>query len=333
MKKVMKVTALVMLLLMVIGVFAGCNQKGTEQEGAAEQPQMAEQPQKNLIDIAQEMVPLASLPPAIFDTMPVPSGVAVSANEKAAVDYSNARDGYIMVKYLGNSDKALKVLIVGPSANTYTYSLNLNGEYDVYPLSDGNGGYTVTVYENVEGTKYATVNTAKFDVTLTNEFAPFIRPNQFVNYNTNSKTVATAAELIGDIDDPLEKIALVFDYVTENLTYDEELAANVKSGYLPDVDAVLAGGRGICFDYAAVMTAMLRSQDVPTKLVVGYTGEVYHAWINIYSDETGWIGSVVYFDGESWKLMDPTFYSTAGGSENVKKYIGDGSNYTAKYLY
>jgi len=326
MKKVMRITALVMVLLMAIGVFAGCNQQAAEQDGL-------EEPQEKIIDIAQEMVPLAGLPPAMFDTMPVASGVAVSSNEKAVVDYSNTKDGYIMVKYSAKTDKGLKVLVIGPSTTTYTYSLNSKGDYDVYPLSDGNGSYTVTVYENVEGTKYATVNTAKFNATLTDEFAPFIRPNQFVNYTESSKTVAKAAELIDGLNNPLEKIAAVFEYVTSNLSYDEDLAANVKSGYLPVLDAVLQIKRGICFDYAALMTAMLRSQGVPTKLVVGYTGEVYHAWINIYSEETGWIGSVTYFDGVSWKLMDPTFYSTAGGSENVKKYIGDGSNYTAKYLY
>ena len=78
---------------------------------------------------------------------------------------------------------------------------------------------------------------------------------------------------------------------------------------------------------------MLRSQGIPTKLVVGYAGKAYHAWISVYSEETGWINNVIYFDGKDWKLMDPTFASTANQSAAVMKYIGDGTNYTTKFLY
>ena len=90
---------------------------------------------------------------------------------------------------------------------------------------------------------------------------------------------------------------------------------------------------GICFDYAALMAGMLRSQGVPCQLVVGYAGKAYHAWINVWSEEKGWIDGVIYFDGESWQRMDPTFASSADRSDSIMKYIGDGKNYTVKYLY
>ena len=41
---------------------------------------------------------------------------------------------------------------------------------------------------------------------------------------------------------------------------------------LPSVDETLKTKKGICFDYAALMTAMLRSQGIPTKLEIGYQG-------------------------------------------------------------
>ena len=37
-----------------------------------------------------------------------------------------------------------------------------------------------------------------------------------------------------------------------NISYDEEKARTVESGYLPDVDETLESGKGICFDYAAL---------------------------------------------------------------------------------
>ena len=46
------------------------------------------------------------------------------------------------------------------------------------------------------------------------------------------------------------------------------------------------------------MTAMLRSQGIPSKLEVGYAGESLHAWINTYIDEIGWVDKIIRFDGE-----------------------------------
>ena len=95
----------------------------------------------------------------------------------------------------------------------------------------------------------------------------------------------------------------------KNLKYDTKKAKTVQSGYLPDLDKVLAKKKGICFDYAALMTGMLRSQGVPCKLVVGYAGSAYHAWISVWSEDT------------------------AKNSASIKKFVGDGSNYSPKYLY
>ena len=82
-----------------------------------------------------------------------------------------------------------------------------------------------------------------------------------------------------------------------------------------------------------MMAGMLRSQGIPCKLIVGYAGSAYHSWLNVYTEESGWINSAVFFDGTTWKLMDPTFASSGNQSSDIMKYIGDGSNYTSKYIY
>lgn len=107
---------------------------------------------------------------------------------------------------------------------------------------------------------------------------------------------------------------------------------NVSYGYLPNVDDTLTSGTGICFDYAALMTAMLRSQNIPTKLEVGYSGDTYHAWISTYVDDKGWVDNIIEFDGDSWQIMDPTLGAN-NDSKSVKKYVGDGSHYVVKYTY
>jgi transglutaminase-like putative cysteine protease len=122
-------------------------------------------------------------------------------------------------------------------------------------------------------------------------------------------------------------VEAIFNFVVSNLTYDYEKAASVQSGYLPDLDRVLLEKKGICFDYAALMTGMLRSTGVACKLVVGYADSQYHAWISVWTPEGGWIDGVIFFDGEKWQRMDPTF-AAAGGSDAMKNVV-----YTSKYVY
>jgi len=263
---------------------------------------------------------------------PVASGTKVKKSGSATIDYSNTGDGYVMAKYTASTTRKLKAQVKGPSGIIYTYDLT-PGQWATFPLSDENGSYRVTIYENVSGTKYAMVLSETFKAEMTDSFAPFLRPNQYVDYSAASQTVAKAAELTKGKTESLEKVKAIYGFVVNNFTYDKQKAAAVQSGYLPVLDTVLAEKKGICFDYAALMTAMLRSRDVPCKLVVGYADTVYHAWIDVYSDETGWISGVIYFDGDSWKLMDPTFASSSKQSSSIMKYIGDTSHYTAKYIY
>ncbi|KXL53240.1 protein-glutamine gamma-glutamyltransferase [Anaerotignum neopropionicum] len=286
--------------------------------------------------LGEPMVPLAGDPKAAVIQAPQASGKVVytsSGNNDVTMDASNSADGYIMVKYTGSASVKLKLILSGPSGIKYTYNLNSNGNYETFILSNGSGNYTVGVYKNIVDTKYSTLFTKSFQVTLKDEFAPFLRPNQYVNFNANSQVVTMAASLVKDSKNDIEKVQSIYDYVVKNITYDKQLAQTVQSGYVPVVDDVLMNKKGICFDYAAVMAAMLRSQGIPTKLVTGYTGSAYHAWISTYSKETGWVEGIIFFDGTTWRLMDPTFASTGNSSDAIMKYIGDGKNYQEKYLY
>ena len=285
---------------------------------------------ETLAVIEDEAVPLYQKPAGSDVRTPVASGSVTYGNGRATIDASNTSNGYVMIKYTGGQSR-IKIQIA--KSTTYTYDLNARNTYEVFPFTEGNGTYSIKIFENVSGNQYAQVMSQNISVSLADEFAPFLTPNQYVNFSNGSAAVNKGAELAASAADEIGVVTNVYNYVIKNITYDTAKAASVQSGYLPNVDQVLAQKTGICFDYAALMTAMLRSQDIPTKLVIGYSGGLYHAWVNVYIDNIGWVDNFIYFDGHNWSLMDPTFASSGGQSESIKQYIGNGSNYQAKYTY
>lgn len=254
-------------------------------------------------------------------------GTVTYGSEGVTIDASNISEGYIMVSYTGTNEK-VKLQITGPDEVVYTY--DLHGDYETFPLTAGSGSYTVGVFENIEGTSYSTLFTQTIDVKIDDEFGPYLYANQYVNFNGDSKVVEKAEELSKPCNDDLEVIEQVYNYMISNFTYDYDKAESVQSGYLPDVDEVFEAQTGICFDYAAVMAAMLRSQRIPTRLEVGYAGDVYHAWISTYIEEQGWVNGIIQFDGKNWELMDPTFASTSSKPED---FITNTDEYITKFVY
>ena len=259
--------------------------------------------------------------------VPEATGTAVHSCDSATVDVSNISEGYIMADYHGTSSK-VKLQITGPDGVTYTY--NLHGGYETFPVTAGNGTYTIGVFENISETKYSTALSFTADAGITNEFGPYLYPNQYVNFNASSLPVSKAVELAYTANTDLEVVENVYNYIIDHFTYDYDKAKSVVSGYLPVVDDVYRANTGICFDYAAVMATMLRSQNIPTRLEVGYMGEEYHAWISIYIEDIGWINGIIEFDGSTWNLMDPTFAST---SKSPSDFITEDSKYLTKYVY
>jgi hypothetical protein len=272
---------------------------------------------------------------AVFTRTDALAADTIIGNDKAKVNTTNTADGYVKIAYTGGGTSKIKTIIKGPNDSQYTYNINNEGAFETYPLSEGDGSYTVGVYVNTSGTKYSTAYSGSLSVKLKDEFSPFIVTNQYVDYNASTKCVAETPDILKNAgaEKSLDKIKAVYEYVISKFTYDKAKAASVKSGYLPVLDTIWDIKKGICFDYASMMAAMLRSQKIPCKLVVGYAGTTYHAWLDVYTSETGWINNMIEFDGKNWKLMDPTFASTGKQSSSVMKYIGDGKNYAAKYHY
>lgn len=261
---------------------------------------------------------------------PSADGLQGESNDILSMDTSHTDEGYIMLNYQGTNPK-VKFQMTTPDETKYTYTLH--GGYETFPLTGGNGTYHIKVYENITEDQYALAFSSDIDVTISNEFGPYLYPNQYVNFSADMKSVAKGAELAASAVSDLDVVTNIYNYITYNITYDKEKAESVESGYLPVPDETLASGKGICFDYAALMATMLRSQRIPTRLEVGYVGSVYHAWISVYIADVGWLNGIIKFDGKSWEMVDPTLGASDKDDGDIKEFIGDGTRYQTKYVY
>jgi transglutaminase-like putative cysteine protease len=270
----------------------------------------------------------------------------VVKNEKAVIDYTDTNTtGTVKINILAKTDKRIKVVVKKldepKKDTTYNYDLNSDAKIESFPLQWGNGEYSVRVMiQAAEPTKYSTglATTFKLDIKKENENAPFMYANQLVNFNKDSKVVIKAAELTKNAKTELEIVEAIYTFIIENIDYDTKKAETVQAGYVPFVDGIVDAKKGICFDYAAVFAAMLRSQGIPAKLVMGYVKNpdpkakdpVYHAWNEFYlKDKGGWFKiNEMKFDGKKFERVDTTFDAAGKGkSKSAMQFIGDGSNY------
>ncbi len=299
----------------------------------------AESSETAAYDIRSETVTFSSAKTSSAEEKPVKVTVPIIAtgnftgaitleNDIASVDISDAASGVVQVSYKGSCSNVKVRITMGD--NVYDYGLSGSA---VYPLQSGSGEYNVKVLENISGKTYAIALDESFSAEVS-DFSPYLLPSQYISFSQSDNCVKKAAELCAGCDSDAEKIAAIFKYVTDNISYDKQLAASVKSGYIPDPDSTLAKGTGICFDYASLFAAMCRSQSIPTKLVMGYVqGNMYHAWNEVYTKETGWVTLDLFIGKNKWNLLDPTFYASADNKSDAAEYMSDKDGYSAVYYY
>lgn len=262
---------------------------------------------------------------------PLSPGVNTASNDKVTVDYSNAAEGYISVCWR-ESGKRVKVRITCGD-KVYDHDAAEGGVTEYFPLSCGSGSYKVQIFENLEGIRYTNVLEQEFSAEIS-ETSPYLYPNKYVYYTQSSAAVEKAAVLCAGKSGTIEKTAAVFKWITDNVTYDKQLAATVQSGYVPDPDSVLKKKTGICYDYSSLLAAMLRSQGIPVRLVVGYAADsIYHAWNEIWTEENGWITPELLLSKHGFNITDATFYAGANDKNKIAEYISDSGNYSALYYY
>ena len=236
--------------------------------------------------------PASSAPSA--SSKPSNGGTTTLKNNGCEIDTSKAAAGTIRVRQNGNPTKVKVLVYFNGSSKYYQYTIPTNNTWTSIPLQSGSGTYKVRFMKQVSGNSYSQMYSVTFQVGMQNANSAYLNPSQYVVYNSGSACVAKAKSLVSGAGSDAQKVSKIYSYIVNNISYDYDKMKNLPSGYLPNPDSTLAGRKGICFDYAALMAAMLRSQGVPCKLVIGNADGQYHAW------------NMVYVNG-SWQLYDPTF--------------------------
>ncbi|RAR40614.1 transglutaminase family protein [Paenibacillus sp. MDMC362] len=229
--------------------------------------------------------------------------------------------GAIVIRYDVKAGTKTK-LMIGKGQDQYTYGLSRAKQQEVFPLQMGNGNYKISVLEQVSGSKYKIVQEAAVKLQLTNGSQVFLNSVQNVDWSEEGKAAQLAKKLTRTAHSDKEKVQAVYEYIVGTVRYDNALASSKLTDYLPDSNRTIAGQKGMCYDYASLFASMLRSLDIPAKLVMGTSEyvDVYHAW------------NEVYLNGQ-WVTIDTTVDASWKSKGAGYKMIKDASSYSATKYY
>lgn len=164
----------------------------------------------------------------------------------------------------------------------YWYALKADDKPTPYTLPYGNGDYTIIIAQRkpinpVTGNNAQILEQTTVTLDMDNPDNVFLANAGLLRWNNNMECIKYAAEL-GD----LESIRKFM----RSLRYD-------KNSSIKDIETTYLTGTGMCTEFATLFVCMLRSQNIPAKLIYGYVGTEYHAWAEVWN-------------GVAWETIDIT---------------------------
>ncbi|MEW6053086.1 MAG: DUF3488 and transglutaminase-like domain-containing protein [Nitrospirota bacterium] len=115
-----------------------------------------------------------------------------------------------------------------------------------------------------------------------------------------------ARSLVTENESDIEKAVKIEKYLRDNYSYSLSVPEPPR-GINPVEDFLFRTKRGYCEHYATAMVLMMRSIDIPARIVTGFLGgelnEIGNYLIVRQSDAHSWAEAAI---GGKWKLFDPT---------------------------
>ncbi|RQD72559.1 MAG: transglutaminase domain-containing protein [Tindallia sp. MSAO_Bac2] len=229
--------------------------------------------------------------------------ITISALELSALNFQALETGVLSVEYQMQRKSNTRIMIEN-NGERHFYRLPYGAEKESFPLKQGNGEYTISILEHVSGNQYRPVVTEKLYVDAVDENKMYLGSVQEIKWNESMAPIMKAKELTKNLEADREKVEAIHQYIVQNIKYDYDIIPYLTSDYLPDIERIFETQKGICYDYASLFAAMLRSVGIPARMVKGYAPGIaeYHAW------------NEVLVDGE-WSVIDTTMDAAfaAGG--------------------
>ena len=136
----------------------------------------------------------------------------------------------------------------------------------------------------------------------------------------NERIITLAAEITAGLDNDFAKLEAIYDWITTNIDYDLEKAANL-SAYGSGPEYALDNGRGVCHDYAELVLALLTASGIEAEykrgeVVVGDGETELHAWNEAtvdgvrYALDTTWGAGFMLDDKSAYIRMPRRIYLT-----------------------
>lgn len=257
---------------------------------------------------------------AILVAVLIPVTTVLGQSPSISIEKDQLNNGIVSITYKASQDIKTKVMIKKENKQ-YVYDLNVSGQY---PLQLGDGRYQISVLSNIEGNQYKLVKSEYLKVEKDNENIVYLQSIDMINWNEEMQAIKIAKEITKDAKTDKEKMTIVHNYITNKIKYDNNKAVTVEAGYIPNIDEILNTSLGICYDYSVLYAAMMRSLDIPIKLIMGRNKDIeeYHAWNEVY-----------LADSDQWFIIDTTYDAPVVQKGITNNIVKNPADYTVEKEY
>ncbi|MBE0338004.1 transglutaminase domain-containing protein [Paenibacillus sp. 23TSA30-6] len=246
---------------------------------------------------------------------------AFAAESQVWLNQNNVNHGIVNIRYPVKSNVKTKIVIT-KDAEKYSYYLNSSKPEEAFALQMGNGNYNIRLLEQLTGNQYKVIGEETVQLNLNDSKTIYLSSIQNIDWNDTNQAIRKAKELTKGATTDDEKVKRIYEYVISHIKYDSNQPFSLSPDYLPQIDRTLVSQKDICYGYASLFAAMLRSVDVPTKLVMGESSYVntYHAWneVNI---------------NNQWVIIDTTVDAALKSGKQKFAMVKEPSKYTKTKQY
>ena len=271
----------------------------------------------------------------------------VYENEYVKIDTNTANKGYIQIESLDPAAERVEVNLYSNVDNQFGgkgrwhYNHKQKGKTTLkVALTYGNAIYEIEVWTTLTSEALGITRCTRkavLTVTLNNvsNTGGFLLSTGEVIYSSGMQFIKKADEIASTCSNDFEKVSKIYAWLTDYLDYKPSDDYTAVGAYTCNLDNVYNRGYGVCYDYAVILAAMLRSQGIPCKVVFGkYAGSDYgHVWNEVYINSNGSITTdKVDIIGNEWCRLDPTMSHSNSGKQSTD-YMNTDKNYLWQLVY